>query len=313
MGRLILTITPSPAYDVTYETSALNPGEVHRVSAVHRRPGGKGVNVATVLARLGEPVVAAGIATSEFAADVERLGVPTAFTTASTGVRSTVVVVDGGRATSFWEPAVAPPDPTTAVADLRDRVLGLLPDVGCVAISGSVPAGVGHALPAELARLAHDHGVPCLVDASGEALAAAAAVPGVVLCPNADELAELCGHVADHRDAVAAARSLVDRGAGMVFATRGADGIALATPDGCWLVPAVPDVTGNTTGAGDAAAAAIARGLCVGTPAVRIAEDAVALAAAAVAAPVAGEIDPTRYGAYRAGVVARALSSEETP
>lgn len=302
MGRLILTVTPNPAYDVSYHTPALEPGEVHRVSAVHRRAGGKGVNVAAVLAALGEPVVATGLATAEFAADVERLGVRASFTEALPHVRSTVAVFDGDRTTSLWEAGVRPADPATAEADLRWRVAELLPEAGCLVVSGSLPPGVGHTLPADLARLAHDHGVPCLVDVSGAALAAAAEVPGVVLSPNADELAEL---VTSTDDVVAAVRSLVVRGAGAVFATRGTDGIVVATAAGCWVVPAVPGIVGNPTGAGDAAAAAIARGLAAGDSPARIAEDAVALAAAAVAAPVAGAVDPERFREHRALVVAR--------
>jgi tagatose 6-phosphate kinase len=296
MGRLILTVTPNPAYDVSYETPALEPGAVHRVSAVHRRPGGKGVNVAAVLASLGEPVVATGFATAEFAADVERLGVRACFVEALTHVRSTVAVFDGDRTTSLWEAGVRPADPVAAEAALRQRVTDLLPDVGCLVVSGSLPPGVGPGLPADLARLAHDHGVPCLVDTAGDALAAAAEVPGVFLSPNADELAEL---VPATDDVVAAARTLVARGAGAVFATRGADGIVVATPDGCWVVPAVPGVVGNATGAGDAAAAAIARGLAAGEPPAEIAEDAVALAATAVVSPVAGAVDPARYAGHR--------------
>ncbi len=310
MARLILTVTPNPAYDLTYETPALELGRVHRVAAAHRRPGGKGVNVAAVLASLGEPVVACGFATPEFAADVERLGVRGVFTEALPYIRSTVTVFDGDRATSLWEAGVAPTDPAAATSALCDRVTELLPDLDCLVVSGSLPPGVDRMLPADLARLAHDRGVPALVDVSGEALEAAAGVPGVVLTPNADELAELCGPVATRDDVVAAARSLVDRGAGLAFATRGADGIVVVAPEGAWAVPAVPGARGNPTGAGDAAAAAIARGLAVGLHPARIAEDAVALAATAVTSPVAGSVDPDRYRAHRAAVSAQPLISE---
>lgn len=306
MGRLILTVTPNPAYDVSYETPGLEPGQVHRVSAVHRRPGGKGVNVAAVLVALGEPVVATGFGTAEFAADVERLGVRASFVEALTHVRNTVAVFDGDRTTSLWEAGVRPTDPTAAEAELRRRVRQLLPDVGCLVVSGSLPPGIGTDLPADLARLAHEQDVPCLVDVSGAALAGAADVPGVVLSPNADELAEL---VTVTDGVAAAARALVARGAGAVFATRGADGIVVASPDGCWVVPAVPGVVGNATGAGDAAAAAIARGLAAGDPPARIAEDAVALAATAVASPVAGTVDPDVYAGHR--VHTTATSSED--
>ena len=310
MGRLIVTVTPNPAYDVSYATPSLAPGEVHRVSTVHRRPGGKGVNVASVLAALGEQVVATGLGTEEFADDVRELGIRVDFVPALPHVRSTVSVFDGERTTSLLEAGVAPVDPAAAEAALRERVTALLPDAGCLVVSGSLPPGIAATLPADLARIAHEHGIPCLVDTSGDALAAAAAVPGVALSPNADELTELCGS-AGTADPATAARSLVDAGAGIVFATRGQEGMLVAAPTGCWFVPPVPDVAGNPTGAGDAAAAAIARGLAGDETPAEIGEDASALAAAAIASPVAGSVDPSLYQTYRVGVVARPAATED--
>ncbi len=310
MGRLILAVTPNPAYDVSYETPAVDRGGVHRVASARRRAGGKGVNVAAVLACLGEPVVATGLATAEFGVEVERLGLRSAFVDALPAVRSTVAVFDGEHTTSFWEPGSAPGDVGAAEGALHSRVADLLVDAGCLVVSGSLPPGVSPTLPASLARLAHDHGVRSVLDVSGDALRAAAEVPGVVLTPNADELADLCGPAQTTAEVAAAARSLVDRGVGAVFATRGADGIVVVDRNGCWVVPGVPDVAGNPTGAGDAATAAIARGLAAGEPPARIAEDAVALAATAVSAPVAGVVDVARFHGHRAHTSARPLHPE---
>jgi len=54
-------------------------------------------------------------------------------------------------------------------------------------------------------------------------------------------------------------------------------------------------VLGNPTGAGDAATAALARALADRTPWPQATADAAALAAAAVAAPLAGDYDPALY------------------
>lgn len=59
---MILTVTLNAAIDDTYEVPGARFGEVNRVETVHRRPGGKGVNVARVLHGLGREVVAAGLA-----------------------------------------------------------------------------------------------------------------------------------------------------------------------------------------------------------------------------------------------------------
>ena len=75
----------------------MNPGEEHRASRVHRRPGAKGVNVAAALGQLGEPVVATGLADEEFANHAEEPGLQTAFVHGLPRLRRTVAVVEPGR------------------------------------------------------------------------------------------------------------------------------------------------------------------------------------------------------------------------
>lgn len=59
---MILTVTLNAALDITYRTPALVPHTTHRVSEVVERPGGKGLNVARVLAALGHETVVTGFA-----------------------------------------------------------------------------------------------------------------------------------------------------------------------------------------------------------------------------------------------------------
>jgi tagatose 6-phosphate kinase len=58
---VILTVTPNAALDITYEVDQLVAHQSHRVTAVRERAGGKGLNVASVLTRMGHPVIATGI------------------------------------------------------------------------------------------------------------------------------------------------------------------------------------------------------------------------------------------------------------
>ncbi|MYX42455.1 1-phosphofructokinase, partial [Streptomyces sp. SID89] len=59
---MILTVTLNTAVDITYRVPALRPHTSHRVTEVTERPGGKGVNVARVLAALGHEVTVTGFA-----------------------------------------------------------------------------------------------------------------------------------------------------------------------------------------------------------------------------------------------------------
>lgn len=294
---MIVTVTCNPAYDLTYTVDELSPGRVHRVRAVHQRAGGKGVNVAAVLAQLGAPALATGLATAEFATAVEGLGIATDFEPALTEVRRTVVVADRTGTTSFWDPGVPITAPRDAARRLRARIEPLLTDATCLVVSGSLAPGLPPDLPAGLAAMALLRGIPAIVDTAGESLARAACVPGLVLMPNEDELTELTGS----NEPVSAARALVSAGVRAVIATRGSAGMVLVTEAGGWRGLPVRHIEGNPTGAGDAAAAAVAVALSAGHPPEELLSEAVAVSAAAVAMPVAGLVDLTLYEDLRTG------------
>src|SRR5439155_17563111 len=59
-AQVILTVTLNTALDLTYRVPALKPHASHRITEVTERPGGKGVNVARVLAALGHEVTVTG-------------------------------------------------------------------------------------------------------------------------------------------------------------------------------------------------------------------------------------------------------------
>lgn len=320
-------MTPNPAWDVTYEVPALIPGEVHRVTGVHRRLGGKGVNVARVLAAIGRAAVAVLPGPEGLAAEAG-LGTPPGRPGGEAGpllrcdvvpglpvIRQTLVVHGGdGTTTSLWEPG-APPDPGAEQA-LERGVRAWLradgagsadtgsADTGTagtgIVISGSLPPGADPRCHARLAVIALETGVPALVDTSGEALAHAAAVPGVVLAPNAAELTQLTGRdCRDPDEAAAAARALLAGGPRAVVVTLGGDGMAAVTGEGTWRGRLSGPLAGNPTGAGDAAAAALITGLATGAEWPEIVRDAVALSAAAVLSPVAGEVSPADFARLR--------------
>ncbi|MEC3956899.1 hexose kinase [Nocardia sp. CDC153] len=293
---MILTVTMNPAYDMTYRLERLERGRAHRVLSVEQRLGGKGINVTRVLRQLGSSTCATGFADHTFAAAAAD-EFPADFVPALPWVRRTVVVSESrdGTATGLWEPGAYIHE-LHAVDRLRDRIQFLLPELRGLVISGSLPGGVDDNVPADLARIAVAAGVPTVCDVDGPALKLAAAVAGIVLMPNQDELERLTGVVAERPEAVlTATRPLLDAGVRAVIATRGAAGMVAVTATGAWSAELREPLAGNPTGAGDAATAAVIRALAADRepdwPAVLT--DAVATSAAAVVIPVAGEIDLT--------------------
>ncbi|MBM6405864.1 hexose kinase [Phycicoccus sp. CSK15P-2] len=288
----VVAVTPNPAVDVTYRVAEQRLGETVRVQEVIRRPGGKGVNVARVLAALGVPVVAlqpVGGPTGDLvSAGLAQLGVEAVLVPSPVETRTTVAVVDDlSHPTLLSEPGGHQPP---AVWDrLVAAVARLAVPRGWVVVSGSLPPGTPDGRMHDLVAAARDAGSRVLVDSSGPALLAAASAGVDVLGPNAAEALEATGTTGLD----AAAEALLDAGAGTVVVSRGGDGLTAWTADRSRLdQPAVPGVTGNPTGAGDAATAGLVAALGRGaTPADALREAAVT-GAAAVLAPVAGEVDP---------------------
>lgn len=292
---MILTVTLNTALDLTYRVPALVPHASHRVTQVIERPGGKGLNVARVLAALGHETVATGFAggsTGEIlrthlaGGPVVDALIPTAGTT-----RRTVAIVDTatGDTTQLNEPgpAVTPAEWSTFTAHYTD----LLVDADAVALCGSLPPGIHVGAYAELIRLARSADVPVLLDTSGEPLRRGIAARPDVVKPNADELAQLTGSREPHR----ATRDARRRGAHAVVSSLGPDGMLAATPDGLWRATPPAAVKGNPTGAGDSAVAGLLSGLVEKLPWPERLTRAVALSAATVLAPVAGEFERTAY------------------
>ncbi|WP_116213370.1 1-phosphofructokinase family hexose kinase [Streptomyces olivoreticuli] len=297
---MILTVTLNTALDLTYRVPRLDPHTSHRVTGVTERAGGKGLNVARVLAALGHRTVVTGFVGGATGEAVRRLLAGSAHATGNLTdalvpvlgpTRRTVAVVDDstGDATQLNEPGpdIAPEE----WAAFTDSYARLLRDAAAVALCGSLPPGVPVGAYAHLVRQARALGVPVLLDTGGEPLRRGIAARPDLVKPNADELAALTGSTEPLRAALDARR----RGAHAVAASLGADGMLAVTPTGTWRATPPCRLTGNPTGAGDSAVAALLSGWLENLPWPDRLARAVALSAATVRAAAAGEFDRPTY------------------
>lgn len=290
---MILTVTPNPALDLTYHVDALEIGETHRVDAARSRAGGKGLNVARVVHQTGNAALAlaplGGATGREFETELKASGVPHELVPVSIDTRRSVAIVDaaGGETTILNERGTE-----LAAADwqaLLSAAARLADEADCVVGSGSLPPEAPLDFYARLVRLARDRGLPSIIDATGPALLASAQAGASILKPNRLELADSTGE----SDPVVGARRLIERGAGMVLVSLGADGMICVTADAGAPVRArlASALAGNPTGAGDAGVAAAAVALVAGeNDPTTVLRRATAWSAAAVLMPVAGEI-----------------------
>jgi len=299
-GAVIITVTLNLGVDVTYHLERIRLGETSQVESVIRRAGGKGVNVARTLHALGHEVVVTGLAGgttgTEARAELAAAGLPDRTVTVAGTSRTTLMIVEAdGAATGFSEPG--PTITGSEWAELLTRVQELLADADALVLAGSLPPGLPVTAYAQLIARARERGIPVLLDTHGEPLGHGAAAGPAMVKINAAELAG----VASGPDPASAARELLSAGPEAVVVTMGEDGVLAVSADGCWRASVPRRVTGNPTGAGDGASAALILGLLSAGPWPERLADAAALAAAAVRAPQAGSFDAELYADLSSG------------
>ncbi|MFF3454683.1 1-phosphofructokinase [Streptomyces sp. NPDC002730] len=256
---MILTVTPNPSLDRTYEVPALDRGEVLRATAERMDPGGKGVNVSRAVAAAGHRTVAVmplGGAPGALVADLlERAGIEVAPVPVAGGTRSNIALAEpDGTLTKINAPG---PELTGVEAEsLLSAVREHSASAAWIACCGSLPRGLTPAWYAELVARAHAAGARVALDTSGPSLLAALGSRPDVVKPNADELAQAVGRpLATVGDAVKAAEELRGLGARAVLASLGADGQLLVSEAGTYFGSAAVTAVRSNVGAGDASLA----------------------------------------------------------
>ncbi len=289
---MIAVICLHPSIDRTLELSQpLEVGGLQRTVRVWERAGGKGVNVAAVLAALGGEaqviLPVAGANGAKLGQLLERQGVSSLTLEVAGETRECQAILDGGaHPTEINESG-----PALGEDDLA-RLERLIPDdASWVVLSGSLAPGLSAAaFGAWVGRLSARF--QTAVDSSGAALAAALENGANLVKPNSSELAWLglagLGYTPHELWAKYRAR---------VLHSRGADGLEYVGPEGELQQSAFSIKVISPVGAGDATLAgfllALERGEAV-PEALRLAN---ACGAAACLESVAGVVNPERVRA----------------
>ena len=284
---MIVTLTPNPSVDRTYELTQFDRGAVMRSSATRVDPGGKGINVARALIANGmaaRAVVPLGGPEGEqlrhgverLDPDLEVIAVPVA---EATRTNITLVEPDG---TTTKINAPGPRLSTDEATALTKAAVEAMGDAAWVAGSGSLPPGAPEQLYAELIEEAHAAGARVAIDSSGPPLAASLRAHPDLIKPNADELAGLVGWpIRTLGDVLSAVKTLRRKGARTVVISLGADGAVLVEDSTAWHATVQRIVPRSSVGAGDSLVAgllaeggegpeALRRGVAYGTAAAQL-------------------------------------------
>ncbi len=283
----VVTVTLNPAIDQTLSVPGFAAGRVNRVAASRSHAGGKGVNVACVLADLGIGVVATGFLgeanPSLFETAFAGHGIADRFVRIAGSTRIGLKIVDEGtgETTDLNFPGLTPAP--EELAELFERIAELAAPGGWFVLSGSVPAGAPAGVYAQMIDRIQERGGRAVLDTSGPPLREALASAPDAVKPNVEELAELAGRpLASPAEVRAAAESLLERGVRLAVVSMGADGALFVDRDHALLARPPKVAVRSTVGAGDAMVGGLVYGLIHDLPLPDLARFATAAGAYAV-------------------------------
>jgi 1-phosphofructokinase/tagatose 6-phosphate kinase len=301
---MVVTVTVNAAMDRTLLVPNFQVGHRHRASMALSSAGGKGINVARALKRLGVPVVATGLAGGRTGtAIVEELtdeGILNDFVRIRDESRTSVAVLDpisnAYTEINEWGPQVGEDE----VQMLREKLSYLTQGAEFVVFAGSLPRGVEPAFYAEMIREANRREVHTALDTSGEPLQLGVQAGPYLVSPNLREAEGLVGHeFTDVSDITAGLDEIAGRGARNVVMTLEDGSYALLREHRKELrlhatAPHLDPV--SVVGSGDTFLAGFIAAHVRGRSLEETLRTAVAAGAASVLEPGAGRFDPREIG-----------------
>jgi 1-phosphofructokinase/tagatose 6-phosphate kinase len=296
---MIVTVTLNAAIDRTLLVPNFQLGHRHRASTSLSSAGGKGINVARALKRLGVPVVCSGLAGGRTGVQiVERLtseGLLNDFVRIRGESRTSTAVIDPTSNVyteiNEWGPEVEEHE----LSILRDKLAYLTRGAEFVVLAGSLPRSVGDDFYQDAIRELNRRGAPTVLDSEGEPLALGVEGEPYLVTPNIREAEQLVGHeFGGEEDLVAALDAIAELGARNVIITLETGCLALLREDRHELrleahAPALEPIA--KVGSGDALLAGFLAARVAGKSLEESLRAAVATGAASVLEAGAGRFD----------------------
>ena len=194
---MIVTVTLNAAVDRTLTVPNFQRGQRHRASEGLTLAGGKGINIARALKRLGVPVVATGLAGGRTGTRiVEELtseAILNDFVRIDDESRTSTAIVDptGGSYTEVneWGPHVSGEE----LEMLLEKLVYLSQGAEYVVFSGSLPRGIDDGFYAEAVRELNRRGARTVLDSEGEPLRLGVQAEPLLVSPNEREAEALVG------------------------------------------------------------------------------------------------------------------------
>ncbi len=260
---MIYTVTFNPSLDYIVTVEDLKLGLTNRTSSEILLPGGKGINVSTVLMNLGIESTAlgfiAGFTGDEVVKRLEKMGVKNGFIQVEEGftrINLKLKSMDGMEINGMG-PVIS----QAKVQMLMDK-LDTLRKGDVLFLSGSIPASMSDNAYQKIMELLEGRGIWTAVDATKDLLLKVLPYHPFLIKPNNHELGEIFGVELKTREAVVPyAKKLQEEGAQNVLVSMAGEGAVLVAADKTVYDTKAPEgKLINGVGAGDSMVAGFMAG-----------------------------------------------------
>lgn len=260
---MIYTVTFNPSLDYIVSVENFRLGLTNRTSSELMLPGGKGVNVSTVLMNLGIENTAlgfvAGFVGDEIIRRLEEMGVQNGFIRIEEGVSRINLKLKSidGTEINGQGPVISPEH----VEELMKQ-LDRLGEGDVLFLSGSIPSSMPDDAYQKIMERLDGRGVQIVVDATKDLLLNVLEYHPFLIKPNNHELGEIFGvELKTREEVIPYAKKLQEKGAVNVLVSMAGEGAVLIDAnEDVHMAPAPKGTLVNGVGAGDSMVAGFMAG-----------------------------------------------------
>ena len=251
---MIYTITFNPALDYISQVENFEIGKINRTKMEKILPGGKGLNVSTVLKNLGIESTAlgfiAGFTGEELKRSSEEKGIKTDFIKVEKGITRINVKISSNEETALNGngPEITEED----INKLLEKIEKITKE-DMVILAGNIPRCINNDIYEIICKTLEKNNVTFVVDATKELLMNVLKYKPFLIKPNKEELEETFKEkIETEEEIIVHAKKLQQMGAQNVLISLGGDGAILVTKDEIeYYLKAPKGKVLNTVGAGD--------------------------------------------------------------
>ncbi len=260
---MIYTVTFNPSLDYIVSVDDFKLGLTNRTSSELLLPGGKGINVSTILTNLGIESTAlgfiAGFTGTEIVRRAERIGIRSDFIRIEEGISRINVKLKSIDGTEIN--GMGPDISSEKVTELMEK-LEVLGEGDVLVLAGSIPSTMPDDIYSRILDGLEGKGVTFIVDATGDLLLKVLKYHPFLIKPNNHELGDIF-HVElkTREEVIPYGKKLQEMGARNVLISMAGEGAVLVAEDGSvYDAPAPKGVLVNAVGSGDSMVAGFTAG-----------------------------------------------------